>query len=523
MTTTPDLTGEPAAIRRAWWVAGLATFFVLVTANSGGYRFGVSDQAFYIPAIHGALVPGSFPRDMGLLAPQSSLLAWDELVAALMRLTGLSLESVFFGAYFVAVAAFFTGVVRMSASLYKESLGVWVLLAALTLRHRVAKTGVNTFEGYFHPRVLAFGIGTLAIALLLEQRRVAAALLIALAFFVHPTTALWFAIWASLAVAVNTAEWRGIGVLVGVGVMAAGLLVLAGPLGSSLAIMDGPWIEALAEKDYLFPTAWSLGTWCTNAVAPVVLWAAFSWRQRMAGARAVSAPLRRERALVLGCLGLVLVFAASLPFIAGRVVLAVQLQTSRVLWPVEWLATIYLVWVLVEAPWPAIRVSTRTRAWVALAVFGLAASGRAYYVLAVEHDRPLVALRLTASPWERVTAWAAANTPIDAHFLADPGHGWKFDSSLRVAARRDVLLEAVKDAAMATYARDAAVRVTERLAAIGDFDSLDESRARALATRYALDYLIVDRELALPLVHEEAPFRVYALSVDAERRATRAR
>lgn len=521
MTTTPEPTGAPTVVRLAWWAAGLAAFFVLVTANSGGYRFGVSDQAFYIPAIHGALVPGSFPRDMVLMAPQSSLLAWDELVASVMRLTGLSLEAVFFGAYAVAVAAFFAGVVRVSGSLYRESLGVWVLLAALTLRHRVAKTGVNTFEGYFHPRVLAFGIGTLAIALLLEQRRAVAALLIGVAFLVHPTTALWFAIWASLAVVVHTGRWRWLAAWAGVGALAGAALVLAGPLGSSLAIMDGPWIEALSEKDYLFPTAWSLGTWCTNAIAPLVLWAAFSWRQRM-GPSAITPTMTTERALVLGCLGLVLAFAASLPFIAARVALAVQLQTSRVLWPVEWLATIYLVWLLVEAPWPAVRVSTRTRALVALAVFGLVASGRAYYVLAVEHDRPLVALRLAASPWERVTAWAAANTPIDAHFLADPGHGWKFDSSLRVAARRDVLLEAVKDAAMATYAREAAVRVTERLAAIGDFDSLDEARARVLAARYALDYLIVDRDLALPLVHEEAPFRVYALNEVAEHRAARA-
>ena len=31
--------------------AGLFIFLVLATANSGGYRYGVSDQAYYLPAI----------------------------------------------------------------------------------------------------------------------------------------------------------------------------------------------------------------------------------------------------------------------------------------------------------------------------------------------------------------------------------------------------------------------------------------------------------------------------------------
>jgi len=32
-------------------VAGAVLFCVLATINSGGYRYGASDQAFYIPAI----------------------------------------------------------------------------------------------------------------------------------------------------------------------------------------------------------------------------------------------------------------------------------------------------------------------------------------------------------------------------------------------------------------------------------------------------------------------------------------
>lgn len=537
MPNTPAPPSPPLVRRLALWLAGLAAFFTLVTANSGGYRFGVSDQAFYIPAIHRALVPHSFPRDTALLAPQSSLLAWDQLVATLVSATGLRLETVFFAAYCLAVVAFFAGVVAVAAPIYREPLSTWALLAALTLRHRVAKTGVNTFEGYFHPRVLAFGLGTLAIGLLIHRRRPAAAALVAVAFFVHPTTALWFAVWVAFALAIDTGRWRWLLALAGAAAIAGAALVLIGPLGQAAAIMDAPWTDALTEKDYLFPTAWSLDTWAVNAIAPAVLCAAFAWRRRLdrsppgttsapsspaTTARAPGAAaggvrsFTTERAIVLGCLALVLVFAASLPFIAARVALAVQLQTSRVLWQVELVATVYLVWLLIEAPWPAVRLSVRARALIVLAVLAAAASGRGYYVLAVEHDRALVALDLAPSPWQRVTRWVEENTPVGAHFLVDPGHAWKLDSSFRVAARRDVLLEAVKDAAMATYSRDSALRVTERLSAIGDFGTLDEDRARALAKRYQLDYLIAEQPLRLPLVHTEGPFHVYALGQGAQ-------
>ena len=77
-----------------------------------------------------------------------------------------------------------------------------------------------------------------------------------------------------------------------------------------------------------------------------------------------------------------------------------------------------------------------------------------------------------------------ARQPIDTHVLADPGHSWKYGSSVRVAAGRDVLLEDVKDSAIAMYNRDLAVRVVERRRALADFTTLTAEGARALAARY---------------------------------------
>ena len=75
-------------------LAGVLVFVVLATANSGGYRYGVSDQAFYLPAVNHHLTPELFPRDAPLLDAQARLITSDELMAAAVKTTGLSLPMV---------------------------------------------------------------------------------------------------------------------------------------------------------------------------------------------------------------------------------------------------------------------------------------------------------------------------------------------------------------------------------------------------------------------------------------------
>jgi hypothetical protein len=82
---------------------------------------------------------------------------------------------------------------------------------------------------------------------------------------------------------------------------------------------------------------------------------------------------------------------------------------------------------------------------------------------------------------------------------------------VRAAARRDVFLEEVKDAAIAIYSRDVAMRVAERTRALDDFTRLDAARATSLAANYDLDYLISDRPIDLPVVFRAGALAVYRL------------
>ena len=182
-----------------WHLAFGLLFVLLATMNSAGYRYGASDQAFYIPAILRHLEPAAFPRDAVLIDSQARLTTIDELAAGAVRTTGLSLQHLFVVLYLVTLALLLAGATRIGARLFRTRWTVVAIGAALTLRHAVAKTGANTLEGYFHPRQLAFALGLVAVAAFLGRRdRLAIGFALGGAAL-HPTTALWFAVWLGVA------------------------------------------------------------------------------------------------------------------------------------------------------------------------------------------------------------------------------------------------------------------------------------------------------------------------------------
>lgn len=492
--------------------AGFLGFALVATLNAAGYRYGTGDQAFYIPAILRHVDPALFPRDAALIDSQSRLFVLDEILAFLTTTSGVDLPAWFLAGYVVTLATLHAALVLMGRSLFTSGWTTVAFVALSALRHRIAKTGANTLEGYFHPRQLAFAVGLLAVAAVLRRRPPLALAAVAASAVIHPTTALWFGAWVGMALLVNEPRWRP-ALLAGAAVaLAGGAAALA--LGFlPLARMDPAWIAPLEDKDYVFPNEWRATTWIVNLLYPVVIGATYACRTRMGLATAA------ERGVVAGVLGLLVIFAASLPFVAVKNAAAVQLQVSRVFWMADVLAFAYAAWWLCEArrPLAAGQAGARPRGAtlrpVAIAVaVALAAAARGTYVLLVEHPgRPLVQVSLPADDWRDVGAWLARTTPPGAHVLADPGHAWKYGTSVRVSAARDVLLENVKDGSIAMYDRPVALRVADRRAALGDFDALTAPGARALAARYDLDCLISERPLELPELYRNARFRVYRL------------
>lgn len=476
--------------------AGAILFALAATANSGGYRYGASDQAFYIPAIRKAMDASLFPRDAAMLAAQGHVILWDGLVAGLAALSGLPLPWVFFALYLAGVLALYAGGLLLARAVRLSGWGTVALLALLTLRHRIAKTGVNTLEGYLHPRMIAFAFGVLAMAAFLRRRPGWALAALAAAGAVHPTTGVWFAMLLGVAALAAWPQWRLplIGLALA-GTTAAIWAIGAGPLAARAVVMDEAWLSAIATKDYLFPHEWPAYAWIFNLLpALVVAWAL--WRGK---------DLAPElRGLLAGALALTLFFLATLPFVALRYALAVQLQIPRVFWLVELMAFVVLcLWL---STW---RGPARAAA-VAAGLLVVASLARGATVVVVEKDARLITIDLARGDWTDAMAWLRSQ-PAGAHVLADPGHAWRYASSVRVGAERDVFHEDVKDAALAMYDREVAMRVVERRALTHDFAAKPVAELLTLARVFELDYLVTDVQLDLPVAYENATFRIYAL------------
>jgi hypothetical protein len=480
----------------------IGAFVLIATANSGGYRYGVSDQAFYVPAIAMTQAPELFPRDRRLLEPQMRAWAGDELFGTLALATGGHLPSLFALLYVLTLVMLALGAVALARSIGCSWWAVATFLVLLTLRHRIARTGANSLEGYFHPRMLAFALGLFALASVARTRLPAAALWTAAAAVVHTTTAIWFggvlgmaAIWPWRR---SSRLWMGLLFL-----LAAALWMANERSPDLFERMTADWLNVLSMKDYLFASQWPAYAWVTNLAYPAVIGAVYLMRRRQ------QVTARGEAALVGGLMALVLGFLISVPLADAHVAIAVQMQVNRIFWLLDAVVALYLAWWLVDRGSMLRRPSAR-RAVVALLL--LFAVARGFYVLRIEAQRPFAVLTLPDTAWIDVMRWIGRQ-PEPWHVLADPAHGWRHGYSVRVAARRDTLVEDAKDTAMALYDRGAAHRVLTRLIAVGTWEALTPETIRALDAQFDLDVMVDTRTRTFdfPVLYRNEEFVVYDL------------
>lgn len=483
-------------------VAGGLLFALAATANSGGYRYGVSDQAFYVPAIAMTLDATLFPRDAEVLAPQVRMWPGRHVFAAASRAFSIDLPVLFALTYLLTLALLYTAGIHLGRALNLSWWAIALMLAFFTLRHQIARTGANSLEGYMHPRMLAFACGLAGLAWLVRGRLWLAWAAVAATALIHPTTAIWF----GALVAVGTAFAPGpastaVRVAGAVGAPLAAAVVMLAVMRPDFSVMDAAWRQALQEKTYLFAAEWPASAWLLNLAYPVVI-AAIFWRRRNTG-RAAPA----EAALVLGVVALVAGFVVSALLTAAGITAVIQLQVSRVFWLLDALAAAYLAWWLVDD----LAAERRPIQVAVVAALALVSAGRGYYLVSTQADRPLARVGLPPGGWTDAMTWLR-NRPEPWLVMADPAHGWLYGSSVRVAAFKDTWLELSKDSAMALYDRKAAIRAAERRAAIPE-PWVTDAAVAALDAKYGLDVFVLDVALPLnrPVLYRNQDFVIYDL------------
>ncbi len=88
-------------------------------------------------------------------------------------------QLLFFIGYVAGLALLFGAIVAIGRAMYQTWLGVAMLAALMTLRHRITQTGANSLESYFQPRMIAFALGAWAIAAFLRGSAAAPLALVA--------------------------------------------------------------------------------------------------------------------------------------------------------------------------------------------------------------------------------------------------------------------------------------------------------------------------------------------------------
>lgn len=471
----------------------LALFVILATANSGGYRYGIGDQAFYQPATELRLHPELFPRDRALIESQARLTIVDETLAAASRVTRLDPPALFFLLYVITLVATALAAEQLATTLGLSPVGTSVFLLLLTFRHRIAKTGANTLEGYMHPRQLAFALGLFAFAATLRRRWPAAVLCGLAAAVIHPTTAAWWAAAIAGAVVLTTATRQRAAMALAL------VLLVAGPTLAGwwrLPTMDADWLRVFAAKDYIFASTWPVYAWVINlAYLPLILWAVRA---------------KGDARLVGPAVALFAVFIASYSLTDAHVTLAVQLQVSRVFWLMDLMLALALAWALADSDLARRR---RMLPLAALATILILSIGRGVFTLYdAEPTRDLARIDLPDGDWTdamRFIRWQ----PADWLVLAHPDHAWLYGTSVRVAAAHDVVVESVKDAAISMYDRAVAMRTAARLSALADFNTMAPDALVATGRQMGASVLVVERARVLPLprLYENATFAVYDL------------
>jgi hypothetical protein len=226
------------------------------------YVYGLFNHYVSIPFIQDLLEPQLFPGDM-LLAEQENFFTWfNVLVAALSNISGLGLEEVYFGIY--CIALFFSFLCFYSLAMGLFGRREIALVACLLLLFGVGTLGgVSTLESLALERQLVLPLQFLALAACFRKQWIWAWVLNAIAFLMHPLSAVyvaailaWVGIWESR-------EWKQFfpALLVFVIICSPSLWMKFTSDAPSMPLFepDATWMQVLKERSphHVYPSLWS--------------------------------------------------------------------------------------------------------------------------------------------------------------------------------------------------------------------------------------------------------------------------
>jgi hypothetical protein len=309
-----------------------------------GYQFGVSDQLLYIPVIHKILDPGLYQNDMLFEQQSGYYTLFLYITAYLTKIFGM--EWTFFILYFIATFILFFSVYKISISLFRSEWTGYIAIALCFLTRPIGGTAAGGTP-FLTLRTFALPVTLLAVWLFFERRYVWTAIVSAIAFLIHPLTAI-APIMAIMGYIVFNFKTIGkINVIKSLSAYALTMLPLLLKVLISeqtnyndLSLFSAApkdWLDILKMRNtYTFPSMWKVEDWKFTISYPVLFIFSFIF----------SGIKPRFEAIWLVGAGLLTLLISYVFGDLYPVPLVVQLQMARGIFMITFISLIYSAYVL---------------------------------------------------------------------------------------------------------------------------------------------------------------------------------
>jgi hypothetical protein len=243
-------------------------FFTVLGFVVMGYHPGLEDDEVYLTAIKADLRPSLYPYNANFFRLQVQATVFDKWMACFVRWTGMPVAWAELLWQLISLFLILWAVKKIADRLFAEDCARWggVALVAAMFTLPASGTALYLVDQHLHPRNLATGLILLAVSRILKEKRWQAALLLLVAFLMHPLMAamgISFCIFLAMAlqdsVHARLYAWRN----------SAAAFVFV-PLGWVFEPANPGWRKALDTRTYYYLFKWTWYEWL-GALAPLFL------------------------------------------------------------------------------------------------------------------------------------------------------------------------------------------------------------------------------------------------------------
>ena len=455
-----------------------------------GYHPWVEDAEIYVPGIEKILHPELFPFNAQFLEAHAHATFFPCLIAESVRISHLHLETALFAWQVISIFLLLLGCWRLSGLCFEDSKTRWagVALVAALLTMPVAGTSLYIMDQYLNPRNLSAFAAIFAVAEVLDQKYVRAALLLILAGSIHPLMSVFDLSLCILLVLMRTGFFWS---------FAAWL-----PFGISFELPSRTYHEVALTRSYFYVTRWHWYEWL-GAIGPTaLLW----WFSRLARAR-------RWKNVDLLCRALV-VYQAIYLALALLLSVPARFEALARLQPMRSLHLLYIVMLLLAGGVLAEFV-LKNRVWRWLVLFvplcgGMFITQRMLFPADAHIEWPGAASR---NQWVEGFLWIRNNTPVSAIFALDPYYmeiPGEDEQGFRAIAQRSRTADAVKDSGAVSMFPAMADEWWRQVRAQAGWRNLDQEQLHRLQAEYGVNWIVLQQP---GLAGLDCPYRNPAVMV----------